>query len=417
MKTDQPHIDDAYKTKAQLLQELRETRGRLEAQKQRVTERTLLAETRARQLQALAVELIEAEELERQRIAELLHGDLQQLLASAKMQLDAWKEMLPDTLVDNVGGLLMESINKSRHLSHELSPPVLQHSGLVGALRWLVEKMHAQFGLCVKLNTEAVDELKNEPFKTLIFRAVQELLFNIVKHAGVKEASVDIALTENTLSISVSDQGRGFDPCALEQWSTKTGIGIIRIRERASRLGGRFTIASAPGKGSRFTLLIPLSPVHPPPSPQLLPFHACPHVGPPGPSHSTTMGGANAIRVLFADDHKVMRQGLIQLVANQPDIHVVGEAANGRIAFELARQLQPDLIVMDVSMPEMDGIMATRLIKTEMPKVRVVGLSMFEDEQVTQAMRLAGADAFISKTASSAELLRTIYSVIQNRAP
>jgi CheY-like chemotaxis protein len=416
MKTDQPHIDDVHKTKAQLLLELRETRRRLEAQEQRVTERTLLAETRARQLQALAVELIEAEELERQRIAELLHGDLQQLLASAKMQLEAWKEMLPDTLVDNVGGLLMESINKSRNLSHELSPPVLQHSGLIGALRWLVEKMHAQFGLCVKLNTDAANDLNNEPFKTLIFRAVQELLFNIVKHAGVKKAGVDIAHAQNALTISVSDQGRGFDPCALEQWSTKTGIGIIRIRERANRLGGRLTIDSGPGKGSRFTLLIPLSPVHPPPSPQLLPFNACPHVGPPGPPHST-MGGAHAIRVLFADDHKVMRQGLIQLVANQPDIHVVGEAANGRIAFELARQLQPDLIVMDVSMPEMDGIMATRLIKTEMPKVRVVGLSMFEDEQVTQAMRLAGADAFISKTSSSAELLRTIYSVIQNRAP
>jgi YesN/AraC family two-component response regulator len=83
--------------------------------------------------------------------------------------------------------------------------------------------------------------------------------------------------------------------------------------------------------------------------------------------------------VLFADDHKVMRQGLIRLISGQPDIEVAGEAANGKEAVELARQLRPDVILMDISMPVMDGIEATRRIKTEMPEVRIVGLSMFED--------------------------------------
>lgn len=126
----------------------------------------------------------------------------------------------------------------------------------------------------------------------------------------------------------------------------------------------------------------------------------------PDSKNSTTDGG---LRVLFADDHKVMRQGLIRLVSAHPDIVVAGEAANGREAVELARHLRPDVILMDISMPEMDGIEATRRIKAELPEVRVVGLSMFEDEQSSRNMINAGADSFVPKTASSAELLKAIF--------
>jgi DNA-binding NarL/FixJ family response regulator len=103
-----------------------------------------------------------------------------------------------------------------------------------------------------------------------------------------------------------------------------------------------------------------------------------------------------------------MRQGLIRLISSQPDIQVAGEAANGREAVELARQLRPDVIVMDISMPEMDGIEATRRIKAEMPEVRMIGLSMFEDKNSAQNIINAGADCFVPKTASSAELLKAI---------
>ena len=99
---------------------------------------------------------------------------------------------------------------------------------------------------------------------------------------------------------------------------------------------------------------------------------------------------ADGIRVLFVDDHHVMRQGLIRLVNGQPLIQVVGEAANGREAIERVRQLRPDVVLMDVSMPEMDGIEATRRIKVEWPGVRVIGLSMHDDEHISQAMRGRG---------------------------
>lgn len=118
--------------------------------------------------------------------------------------------------------------------------------------------------------------------------------------------------------------------------------------------------------------------------------------------------------MLFADDHHVMRQGLIKLVHGQPDIHVVGQAANGQEALDQARRLGPDVVVMDVSMPLMDGVEATRRIKAELPQVRVIGLTMYEEEHIARIMREAGAEDCISKSVSPAELLKAIYGNICN---
>lgn len=380
---------------------------------QQVAERTDLAKSRARQLQTLAVELIEAEERERRRVAELLHDDLQQILAAAKMQLQAVCDTLPpDPMLGNVGQLLEESIGKSRRLSHELSPAVLHHSGLPVALSWLTRQMGEQFGLDVELETSAQRQFENTPFKVFLFRAVQELLFNITKHAGVKKARIKLYNTDDDLHIEVSDQGQGFDPETLNGSTDQSGFGLLSLRERASYIGGGLTIESGPGQGSRFTLSVPRG-LGQPEAPR-------PRVpAPEGPPRTPAAASSadKGMRVLFVDDHKVMRQGLIQLINGQPDIQVVGEAANGREALEKTRRLQPAVVVMDVAMPVMDGVEATRRIKAEFPDVRVIGLSMFEDEHIARTMHDAGAEAFVSKTASSAELLKAIYGMEAHQAP
>ena len=373
----------------------------------KVAERTELAQARARQLQALAVELIEAEEGERQRISHLLHEDLQQILAAARFQLQAVCKDLPQqTELTEVEQLISESILKSRRLSHELSPAILQHSGLLKSLRWLSQQMGEQFGINVQLECEKDIELEMAPLKIFIFRALQELLFNVVKHADAKSVFVALTSTDDLLTVTVSDKGRGFDPSILENISASTGLGLLSLRERANYIGGSMIIESAPGKGSRLTMSVPLkkfkigdAPVKQEKrktSTQIIEFN---------------INAENEIRVLLADDHKVMRQGLIRLLADQPGIKIVGEASNGRLALELSRQLRPHVVVMDIAMPEMDGIEATRLIKAELPDVRVVGLSMYEDNQASRSMCDAGAESFLIKTASSTELLRAIYGV------
>ncbi len=375
---------------------------------QRVSERTELAETRSKQLQALSVELIEAEEKERGRIANLLHDDLQQLLASAKMQLQMASAHLPGhPMLVNVGQILEEAIAKSRSLSHELSPPVLHHSSLSAALHWLIRRMGEQFGLQVELEIHTPQKVRNAALKRYLYRAVQELLFNIVKHSGVKRAHVAIAGVNGSLTLTVSDQGSGFDPDALDESSQKVGFGLLTIRERARYIGGHLAIESSPGQGSRFTLTVPLRRADA--GEELFPALAADRrISVPAMDQHPV--GAGGIRILFADDHKVMRQGLILLISGQPRIQVVGEASNGQEALEQVRLLQPDVVLMDISMPEMDGIEATRRIKSELPQVRVIGLSMHEDDHIVKTMREAGADAFVSKTASPAELLKAIYA-------
>jgi PAS domain S-box-containing protein len=387
-----------HKKSMQKLKKLNET---LE---QRVAERTALAESRAKQLQALAVELIEAEERERRRVAQLLHEDLQQILAATRHQVQslAQDRAPPDPTLAHIEEMLEQSIGMSRRLSHELSPAVLHHSGLAAGLEWLASQMKKQFGLEIQLEAYAMPRFDNASLRAFLFRAAQELLFNIVKHAGVKSARVTIRAENDDLAVSVSDEGKGFDPETIYCSAEKPGFGLLTIKERANYIGGNLFIESSPSKGSRFTLTVPLNlaGADTPNASEIL-RQSCAPV--------EQKDAAGKIGVLFADDHKIMRKGLIKLVSGQQDIRVVGEAENGREAIEMTRHIRPDVVVMDISMPEMDGIEATRLIKAEMPQVRVIGLSMHDDEHVTQAMRKAGAEAFLNKTVSSPELLETIY--------
>jgi two-component system response regulator NreC len=112
--------------------------------------------------------------------------------------------------------------------------------------------------------------------------------------------------------------------------------------------------------------------------------------------------------VLLVDDHEVMREGLASLLGEQKDIEIVGQASNGREAVELAWRLRPDVVVMDAAMPLMAGEEATRRIKRHLPQTRVVALSMFEEAQVAERMRRAGAEACLLKTTAVEELLAAL---------
>lgn len=119
------------------------------------------------------------------------------------------------------------------------------------------------------------------------------------------------------------------------------------------------------------------------------------------------------MRVLLCDDHRLMREGL-RSILEKAGLSVVGEAENGREGIELARQLHPDVLLMDISMPDLNGIDATRLIVDELPAIKVIGLSMNSDRRYVATMFAAGAVGYLLKSSASEELLRAVHAVTQN---
>lgn len=131
--------------------------------------------------------------------------------------------------------------------------------------------------------------------------------------------------------------------------------------------------------------------------------------GQAGPS-AQPKGEKNAppIRVLVADDHKIVREGLIYSLDNYPCVKLVGAAENGKEAIEMTLEHRPDVVVMDVSMPVLDGIEATRQIHEQMPEVKVIGLSMHDSDEIRHALLSAGATTYLTKNGAMEELIAAI---------
>ena len=220
------------------------------------------------------------------------------------------------------------------------------------------------------------------------------------------------------LTITVADKGVGFDAKDIDLENGGTGFGLFSLQQRAEALGGRVDGESSPGRGSRFELVLPLDGDDEGPE------------GSPGAvaeapeeyaleTLDASLSDADraddgAIRVLLVDDHAVIRDGLRSLLARTGDMRVVGEAADGRQGVEQALELRPNVVLMDVAMPGMDGTEATRRIKERVPDTHVVALSMFDLEQVEVGMLEAGADVYMTKDGESENLLAAIRDCVKD---
>jgi PAS domain S-box-containing protein len=382
----------------------------------RVTERTA-------QLRALAAELTQTEERERRRIARLLHDDLQQLLMAAKLRVEIMrgrqdaKPLYGELL--RIEEMIAESGAAARELSHELSPSVLHEYGLAAGLKWLGRWMHEKHGLTVRVTVKTATDAVEPAVAVLLFQSVRELLFNVVKHAGVKRASVRLNCTpDGWLVIQVSDKGRGIKVRpGRKHPKIGAGFGLLGVRERLEFIGGRMELASTPGRGCCFRLSVPLQKS----AEQLSSVRAkdvssrrksanrapVPAAGSRATKRPAAVPPAK-IRVLLVDDHQVVREGLTTLLAQCPDLTVVGLAADGQEAIELAHTLQPQVVVMDVNMPRLNGIETTRRIAAAWPSIKVIGLTMHADESSHDAMRSAGAVDCLVKSGPTEALLQAI---------
>ncbi len=219
-------------------------------------------EKRTEQVRQLVTQLTMSEQEERRRVSAILHDDLQQRLFSLNFQLAMLRNLLDSDevedakqFIDEIETDLHQSVQVTRNLSIDLSPPVLHNEGLQQAIRWLAAQMELQHGLTVTVRAEESWPRLHEDLRVLLFQIVRELLFNIVKHASVTTAVVDLNPEDDCLCIKVSDQGRGFDSHVQHPQNSQ---GLPRIQQRLQLIEGRMQINSIPGHGTSVVMHIPL---------------------------------------------------------------------------------------------------------------------------------------------------------------
>ncbi len=220
----------------------------------RVAERTA-------QVRALSTHLVAAEQNERERIARVLHDDLQQQLYGLGMTLGALHAGPADDatrgLQDKAESILDAATTLTRSLAVELSPSILGGDRADALLDWLAERKRALYGLEIEAEAEPGLRIEATYVRVLLYQALRELLFNVVKHAGTNHATVRLGREGGDVVALVEDQGVGFVP---EDHGAEEGFGLPHLRERIELVGGTLSVESAPGRGARVTARIPLPP-------------------------------------------------------------------------------------------------------------------------------------------------------------
>jgi len=226
------------------------------------------AEKRARQYQAhlksLASELSLAEERERHQIATMLHDKISQSLVISKIKLEAMRKsgfgLDLDKAMEDICDSLGRVIQDTRTLTFDLSNPVLYELGFETAVaEWLTTEIQAKYGIATEFEDDGQDKPLNDNIRVFLFRDVRELLINVVKHAHAKNVKVSIRKADNAISITVQDDGVGFDPAEVTYSAIKKGeFGLFSIREHLEQSGGQLEIESASGQGCKVTMTAPL---------------------------------------------------------------------------------------------------------------------------------------------------------------
>lgn len=216
------------------------------------------------QLRLLTTELTSAEERERRRIAIGMHDHITQALSFSYIEMGALREMVPThELVEHIDKIRMvigKAAEDCQSLTFELSPPVLYELGLPAAIEYIAEHFQHEHGISVEVEVTGPRLLPiTDDLRALLFRAIQELLVNIVKHASAEEVVISLSTDRSYIYITITDDGQGFEAAQLvNARKTAGGFGLFSIRERLAHIGGTLAIQSAPNRGTEVRMIIPI---------------------------------------------------------------------------------------------------------------------------------------------------------------
>ncbi|MED1597714.1 MULTISPECIES: helix-turn-helix transcriptional regulator [Bacillus] len=313
---------------------------------------------------------------ERDRLSKDLHDTMGHSYTSIIMGMETLRTELKtkegEQKLDSLLQLARNSMEEVRMYLHQMD--LSQESlPLTVTLQQLTEEFEKHAEVNVRTRIIGEEYMVSKQSKMTLYRSLQEALTNAVRHGQSTEIIVSLHFEPQQIRLDVQDNG-----CGVEDW--KDGFGLSAMKERMIQLQGRVTVYSKKGEGTLISCLLPKMVELP----------------------------NERIRLCIVDDHSFIRESLHTILNGQEDLQVVGMAEDGEQAVELCESLKPDIVLMDLEMPNLDGIHATKIIKGKWPDIRVLILSMFQDTERAKEIIRNGADGYLLKSIDSRELAESI---------
>ncbi|MEF7638198.1 hybrid sensor histidine kinase/response regulator transcription factor [Bacillus thuringiensis] len=313
---------------------------------------------------------------ERDRLSKDLHDTMGHSYTSIIMGMETLRMELKskegEQQLDSLLQLARNSMEEVRLYLHQLD--LSQESlSLAVTLQQLTEEFKKHTKVNVRTRIIGDEYMVSKQSKMTLYRSLQESLTNAVRHGNSTEIIVSLHFEPQQIRLDVQDNGYG-----VEEW--KDGFGLTAMKERVSQSQGRVIVYSEKGEGTLISCVLP----------------------------KQVQLSNEQISLCIIDDHSFIRESLHTILDGQEDLQVVGMAEDGERAMELCERLKPDVVLMDLEMPNLDGIHATKMIKEQWPDIRVLILSTFQNTERAKEIIRNGADGYVLKSIDARELAESI---------
>lgn len=366
-----------------------------------ITQRRLKDQLRLanQNLQTLSRRLVEVQEQERRFLAKELHDEIGQSLTVIKINLERMgkpptakaQKRLEDT-IQVVG----QTLQQVRNLSLDLRPALLDELGLLATLRWYVDRLAQLNNVKAVFHTTLKEDYLPTEIETTLFRVAQEALTNVLRHSGAKQIDVSLNQGDGEITLSIRDDGRGFEvPETLQAVAMGSSLGLLSIQERLHLIGGQLEIRSAPGLGTEILTSVPFSEGR--------------FIGKEKAAPAVDL--EKPLRVLLVEDHTLVREGIRSILEEIPGVQVIGEAGDGQAAMQMVASKRPDLVIMDIAMPVMNGLQIAEKISEAYPMIKVLILSMHNSGEFVLKALKSGTVGYMLKDATTTELKLAIEAI------
>jgi len=374
-------------------------------------------------LRNLSGRLLRLQDEERRRISRDLHDVTGQKLALLSMDLSGILKKKIIAKDEDINRLLLECISLSnevnkeiRTLSYLLHPPLLDELGLASAVEWFTQGFENRTGIRVSVDIPSSLVRLAPDAEVALFRIVQESLANVHRYSGSAVAYVRARSEAGEVRLEIGDYGKGMsDESKMSNRASVAplGVGIQGMKERLRQLSGKLEIMSGPGKGTLVTAILPIGSQRK----KIADSYEGSEIRDNQLNPAVEIEESNGWRkrILIADDHDVLRRGIRTMLESDPGLEVCGEAVDGKDALEKTLAQAPDLVILDINMPIMNGLDVLRQIVRHRPQTKVLAFSVHDSKQIVEEILAAGAHSYLSKATAGQHLVHEVRLLLNGR--